>query len=358
MRVLFVCPDMRTGGAERHWATLAGMLRERGVEAGVLCLAEEGALFSDLVRAGVPARCVHMRGRGDLAGLRAALACARPRPDVVVSRGVSGTVVAEAIAGRARAPHLVNEHTPLTASGELLPLQRHQRLLIRAVAPRVDGVIAVARRQVDPLVGLGYRRERIEVIPNGVDPVDTGEGAARLAGAGEFGVLCVSRLQIEKRVELFVSAMAVARLSEPRLRGFVAGDGDRRTQIEPLALRAGVQLLGERSDVPALLEAADAFALSSGAEALPMSILEAMAHGVPVVAPDLGGTTDAVVDGQTGVLVAPGDRGALARALVQLARDPQRARRMGEAGRPRQRERFTAAAMADAYLEALVRVAR
>ena len=55
MRVLFVCPDMRTGGAERHWATLAGMLRERGVEAGVLCLAEEGALFSDLVRAGVPA---------------------------------------------------------------------------------------------------------------------------------------------------------------------------------------------------------------------------------------------------------------------------------------------------------------
>ena len=66
MRLLFVCPDMRTGGAERHWATLVPMLRERGVEAGVLCLAEEGALFSDLVRAGVPARCVHMRGRADL----------------------------------------------------------------------------------------------------------------------------------------------------------------------------------------------------------------------------------------------------------------------------------------------------
>jgi glycosyltransferase involved in cell wall biosynthesis len=358
MRVLFVCPDMRTGGAERHWATLAAMLRERGVEAGVLCLADEGALFSDLVRAGVPARCVQMRGRGDLAGLRAALACARPRPDVVVSRGVSGTVVAEAIARRARVPHLVNEHTPLTASGDLLPLQRHQCLLIRAVAPRVDGVIAVARRQVDPLVRLGYRRERIEVIPNGVDPVDPGEDGARLAGGEEFGVLCVSRLQIEKRVELFVSAMAVARLSEPRLRGFVAGDGDRRAQIEPLALHAGVQLLGERSDVPALLEAADAFALSSGAEALPMSILEAMAHGVPVVAPDLGGTADAVVDGETGVLTAPGDRAALARALAQLAGDPQRARQMGEAGRARQREQFTAAAMADAYLEALARVAR
>ena len=57
---------MRTGGAERHWATLRAMLRERGVEAGVLCLSEEGALFGDLVSAGVPARCVHLRGRGDL----------------------------------------------------------------------------------------------------------------------------------------------------------------------------------------------------------------------------------------------------------------------------------------------------
>lgn len=358
MRLLFVCPDMRTGGAERHWLTLLPLLRERGAQAGVLCLAEEGAFFSELARAGVPARCLHMRGRGDLRGLRAALACARPRPDVVVSRGVSGTVVAELIARRARAPHVVNEHTPLLAGGELLGARRHQRLLIRAVAPWVDGVIAVARRQVDALAALGYRRERIEVIPNGIEPLEPGPGGARLAGEGEFGVLCVSRLQIEKRVEQFVSAMAEARRSEPRLRGFVAGDGDRRAQIEPLARRSGVELLGERSDVPALLVAADAFALSSSAEALPMSVLEAMACGLAVVAPDLGGTSDAVVDGQTGLLVEPGDTAALARALVTLARDPEAARRMGEAGRARQRERFTAGAMADAYFEAFERAGR
>ena len=358
MRLLFVCPDMRTGGAERHWATLVPLLRERGAQAGVLCLAEEGAFFSELERSGVPARCVHMRSRGDLRGLRAALACARPRPDVVVSRGVSGTVVGELIAHRAQAPHVVNEHTPLLANGQLLGTRRHQRILIRAVARRVDRVIAVARRQVDPLTGLGYRRERIEVIPNGIDPIEPGSSGARLAGEGDFGVLCVSRLQIEKRVELFVSAIAEARRSEPRLRGFVAGDGDRRAQIEPLARCSGVELLGERSDVPALLEAADAFALSSGAEALPMSVLEAMACGLPVVAPDLGGTSDAVVDGQTGLLVEPGDTAALARAFVRLARDREAARRMGAAGRARQRERFTAGTMADAYLEAFQRVER
>jgi glycosyltransferase involved in cell wall biosynthesis len=358
MRLLFVCPDMRTGGAERHWATLVPMLRELGAEAGVLCLSEEGTFFSDLVRAGVPARCVHMRRGGDLRGLRAALACARPRPDVVISRGVSGTVVADAIARRAGAAHVVNEHTPLLASGELLPLQSHQRLLTKGVAPRVDRVIAVARRQVDPLTRRGYRRERIEVIPNGTDPVELSGAGGRLAGDDEFGVLCVSRLQIEKRVELFVRAVAEARRTEPSLRGFVAGDGDRREQIERLAEGSGVELLGERGDVPTLLEGADAFALSSGAEALPISVLEAMARAVPVVAPDLGGTSDAVVDGQTGRLVRPGDAGQLANALVELARDPERAQRMGEAGRVRQRERFTAAAMAEAYFDAFERVAR
>ena len=201
----------------------------------MLCLSEEGALFGDLVRAGVPARCVHLRGRADARGLRAALACARPRPDVVVSRGVNGLVVAAAIARRARAPHVVNEHTPLQADGELLAPHRHQRLITRALAPRVDAVIAVARRQVDPLVGWGYRRERIRVIPNGIQPVEGSEHTARLAGGDGFAVLCVARLQAEKRVERFVSAMADARRSEPRLRGFVAGDGDRRPYIEPLA---------------------------------------------------------------------------------------------------------------------------
>jgi glycosyltransferase involved in cell wall biosynthesis len=357
MRLLLVCPDMLTGGAQRHWATLVPMLLDRGVEAGVLCLSEEGSLFPDLVRAGVPARCLHMRRGGDLRGLRAALARARPRPDVVISRGVSGTVVAEAIARRAGTPHVVNEHTPLLASGELLPLQRHQRLLIRGVAPRVSRVIAVTRRQVDPLVRRGYRRERIEVISNGIDPVEAGAAAGRLAADGEFAVLCAARLQIEKRVESFVRAVARARRTEPGLRGFVAGDGDRREHIELLAEGSGVELLGERADVPELLERADAFALSSGAEALPISILEAMARGLPVVAPDLGGTADAVVDGQTGRLVTPGDEAQLANALVELARDPERARRMGEAGRARQRERFTAAAMADAYLQAFERVA-
>lgn len=357
MRLLFVCPDMRTGGAERHWATLIPLLAARGAEVGVVCLSAEGALYGALSGAGVPAVCLHMRGRADPRAWRRALGYSRPRPDAVVSRGVSGLLAGEAIALRARAPHVVNEHTPLTADGELLAMRPHQRRLTRLAAPRVDGVIAVARRQVEPLARLGYRRERIEVIANGVAPAPAGPPGRRLAGADEFGVLCAARMQPEKRVDLFVRAIAAARRSQPAIRGFVAGDGSERARVEALAEGSGVALLGARGDVPALLAGADAFALTSEAEALPMSILEAMALGVPVIAPDLGGTSDAVVHGETGLLVAPGDPGAIERAVLELASDPARARRLGAAGRARQRELFTAAAMADAYLGSLERMA-
>jgi glycosyltransferase involved in cell wall biosynthesis len=358
MRLLFVCPDMRTGGAERHWTTLIPRLAERGAEVGVVCLAREGALFGVLERAGVAAVSLDMSARGDPRSWRRALGYARPRPDAVVSRGVSALIVGEAIARRARAPHVVNEHTPLTADGDLLPMRVHQRHITRLAAPGVEWVIAVASRQREPLVRLGYRAERIEVIPNGVDPLDPPAEVGRLAGADEFAVLCLARMQPEKRVDAFVRAVAAARRRDPRIRGFVAGDGDQRAHLERLAAGSGVELLGERSDVAALIAGADAFALTSEAEALPMSILEAMALGRPVIAPDLGGIADAVVPGQTGVLVAPGDTAAIERALLELAADRERARRLGEAGRARQRERFTAAAMVDAYLSSLERLGR
>ena len=106
MRLLFVCPDMRTGGAERHWATLLPALRERGVEVGLLCLTGEGPFYGELRSRGVPVTSIRMRGRFDLAGQRRALACAATRPDAVVSRGVSAQVVGARIARRAGARHV------------------------------------------------------------------------------------------------------------------------------------------------------------------------------------------------------------------------------------------------------------
>jgi glycosyltransferase involved in cell wall biosynthesis len=355
MRLLFVCPDMRTGGAERHWATLAPALARRGAHVRVLCLSDEGGLYGELAAAGVPATCLHMRGRLDPRAWRRALAFAEPRPDAVVTRGVSGQLVGAAIARRAACPHVLNEHTPLTPAGELLPMRRHQRLLTRLVAPRVDHVIAVTRRQIEPLARLGYRRERIEVIANGV--FDSARAPAAPREGDGFTAFYAARLEPEKGVGVFIRGVAAARRSDPRIRGVVAGDGPERRRLERLAAGSGVELLGVRDDVPELMAAADVVALTSEAEALPMSVLEAMANARPVVVTDVGGTAEAVVHGETGLLVPAGDADAVARALLELAVDPDRARRMGEAGRARQRELFDGERMVDGYERALARMA-
>jgi len=214
----------------------------------------------------------------------------------------------------------------------------------------VDDVVAVTERQVPPLEALGYPDTRIAVVANGVfaRDVECVEAAAELDGDG-FAALCVSGLRPEKRVDLFIRAVGEARREYPTITGYVAGEGRERERLEPLAAANGVTLLGARRDVLDLVATADAVCLPSEAEALPMSILEAMALARPVVATDVGGTADQVIDGETGHLVPAGDTAAVTRALLALAADPKGAERMGAAGRERQRERFTGEAMVDGY---------
>jgi glycosyltransferase involved in cell wall biosynthesis len=358
MRLLFVAADMHRGGSERQWATLIPALRERGAEVRLLCLNDEGPLFEELRDQGVPARCLRLAGRADGPALRAALAEAGGHPGAVVTRGVSPQLVGQAIARRAGAAHVLNEHTPLTADGELLPARTHQRLLTGTVAPFVDRVIAVSERQRAPLERLGYRGDRIVVVPNGLFEGDVTVRRERSAvraelglADGDFAVVCVANLRPEKGPWAFADAVQRAREQVPRLRGLLIGDGPEREALE--AREPGVALLGSRGDVPDLIAASDAFCLLSDAEALPMSILEAMALARPVVTTDVGGTAEAVAHAETGLVVRPGDAQAAAAALARLAVQPDWARELGERGRERQRERFSGAAMVDGYERAL-----
>jgi glycosyltransferase involved in cell wall biosynthesis len=352
VRLLFVCPDMRTGGAERHWATLIPELHDRGIAVKLLALADTGPFYDDVEARGVPAECLGLHRHTNPRALRLALSSGSEfEPDVVVTRGVSGQLVGEAIARRSHAVHVMNEHTPLRPDGRLVPPRPHQRALTRLVARRVDGVVAVTQRQVPPLERLGYRRGRIRVVPNGVFERDVQgvEASSELAADG-FSVLCVSGLRREKRVDVFIEAVATARRENPGIRGYVAGEGSERERLERLADGTGVTLLGVRRDVLELIRGANAVCLPSEAEALPMSILEAMALERPVVATDVGGVDDEVVDGETGYVVPAGNPGPVGRALLALAADPERAREMGVAGRRRQRDRFSGEAMVDEYV--------
>ena len=123
------------------------------------------------------------------------------------------------------------------------------------------------------------------------------------------------------------------------------GDGPLRSEVEnqvrALQLKSSVHLLGMRRDIPRLLQASDVLVLSSrGWEGLPLTVLEAMASALPVIASDVGGTREALQDGETGYLYPPGDAATLASLLLRLAGDPALAAAMGRSGLARVRQYF------------------
>jgi glycosyltransferase involved in cell wall biosynthesis len=190
--------------------------------------------------------------------------------------------------------------------------------------------------------GLGFQTSKITVIPSAVESKEAkGTGLRRQIGVREDEVLVtsVARLVERKGHDDLIRASAGLRL-------LFVGDGPYRRRLEG----RGAILAGWRDDIPEVLAASDIVALASRfGEGCPNAVLEAMAAGKAVVATRAGGTPEVVVDGETGLLVRPGDVDGLREALTRLAGDPALRRRMGEAGRARVAERHAVDGMVKAY---------
>jgi glycosyltransferase involved in cell wall biosynthesis len=205
-------------------------------------------------------------------------------------------------------------------------------------------------------------RRRVHVIPNGLDTnrfhTDpcARERLRRELGLGEeFAWLAAGRLIWKKDYGTMLRAMAKQRAGIL----LIAGDGPLRADLEREAgaLRANVRFLGPRDDVPALMNACDGFALSSAVEGLPMVLLEAAASALPAVATDVGGVSEAVANGRTGLVVPPGGAEALAAAMAELAAMPADARaRMGADARERALERFDMRSVARQWTDLYMRL--
>jgi glycosyltransferase involved in cell wall biosynthesis len=360
-RVMFVCPNLETGGAERQWAILILGLFEQGFDLSVMTLDGRGAYFDELRARGVPTGFAALRHRADPVGLARAAWLGRARSSTVVTFSLSAHVVGHVLARRHGAAHVVTEH----AVAELVPTRRHQRLLIRPIRPRASSVVAVSASQVEYLVSEGYPRDAIRVIPNGVatdPPVRDREAVRAELGVepGDFLAVLMAWLRPEKRAAAFVEQVTAARSVEPRVKGLVVGDGSDYEAVARAAAQSGgaVRMLGGRADAVDIMHAADVVCLTSVTEALPMSVLEAMSVARPVIATRVGGVPEAVEDGKTGILIPPDRVSEVAPALVSLARDPARANRLGSAGRARQQQLFSSEAMTRGYADLLTDLAR
>jgi glycosyltransferase involved in cell wall biosynthesis len=358
--VTFVCSELIFGGAERAWTFLLPGLAERGFAVQALTLKGEGPFFADLRSRGISVTNAQMCRRSDLAGIRRALRVVRAGSDLLVSQNVNAQALGVLLAKAARVPHVTIDQTPPGIS-----IRRYQELLVKGVARTVDLVIGVSPAQLPRFRELGFASDRIVIVPNGVEePTPKADRSSTRADLGlddtDVAIMLVADLRPQKEAHVFVDAVRRAHACDPRIKGVVVGGGPDYELVRSAAAGSGgaLQALGPRTDVAELVNAADVSCLSSSSEGLPFALLEAMSLAKPVVATEVDGITDAVVHEETGILVPTGDPVAFADALLALAADRERMRRLGEAGRARYEEHFTAARMADAYAAVLGAVLR
>jgi glycosyltransferase involved in cell wall biosynthesis len=271
------------------------------------------------------------------------------RPHIVHTHTAKAGTVGRLAARLARVPLVVHTyHGHVLHSYFSSAKTRFFLAIERWLARRTDRLLTVSERVRQELLDLGVGSpKRLTVIPLGLEldrflTCESLRGQLRAElGTGPETLLVgiVARLVPIKRHEWFLEAAVKVTQRYPGCQFLLVGDGERRQELEEFVRQLGldgqVRFLGWQRDLERIYADLDLVALTSANEGSPVSLIEAMAAGRPVVSTRVGGVPDLVENGVAGLLVPPGDPAALAEAMTTLLADPQRRRLMGQAGRER-----------------------
>jgi glycosyltransferase involved in cell wall biosynthesis len=352
VRVLHSTKVQGVGGAERHLLTLLPALRERGIDAQFLsldaggdaqrfhrALAERGILY-ERVACGAD---VSPRLARDVVR-----ATRRAGPDLIHTHMVHADVYGSIAAHTLRRPFVSTRHN------DDRYLLGPFRYVDRAFMHGVSRIVAISDAVQEFHIRAGLPEAKLVTIHYGLDDAP---GAPSERTPADVGippdaplVLAVGRLIEQKDHETLLRAFARVRVGHPDARLAILGWGrlepELRTLVSTLGLD-GAAFLPGRVEPRDWLERADVFAHTSRWEGFGIVLLEAMLGGLPTVATRVSAVPEIVVDGETGLLVPPGDADAVAGALSRLLDDPALRRRLGEAALARVRAEFSVARMVD-----------
>ena len=349
IRVAYLIVDLEIGGAQRVLERLVTHLDAKRFHAIVVSLKAEGPLVHAFVQKGVRVVCLRMRGPRDALSLLGLVEILRDfRPHVLHTFMFHANVVGRVCGRVAGVPHIITSIHGMETRFYHLPLER----LTWRFSDRVLFVADAIRRWAARAAGI--QGAGTDVVYNGVpEPIATRPGIRTELGIQRARVVATAgRLVPRKGMRTFLQTAAILAPKFPDVTFVVLGggelDGVLRELSRQLGIESRVHFAGWRDDVTRALVGAEAFVYASRyGEGLPTVVVEAMMAGVPVVATDVAGTREAVVDGETGILLGTRTPQTVADAVASLLSDPARARAMGEKGRERARERFSVEAMVD-----------
>lgn len=339
--ILFIVTSLAYGGAETQMVRMALRLKSRGWEVRVVSLMPPKAYVKELESAGIQVVSLYIQKKplDPRPILRLVWLIRSWQPNIVHSFMVHANFFARLACLLAPVPVLICSARSIDEGGQL------RELLYRLTDPLCDISTQVCRACLERYVQIGaVPRNKIRYIPNGVDitrfrpDLDARKRLREDLGIEDaFVWLAVGRFDILKDYPNLFRAFSHVIHEMPKTLLVIVGDGLLRPAMEEIArdlrVKDRIKFLGICRNIPELMNAADAYVISSSQEGMANVLLEAGATGLPIVATDVGGNHEVVLDGRTGFLVPPKDSGALSKAMLRLMdlTDEER-RRMGEAG--------------------------
>lgn len=353
--ILHLSSTSGPGGAEMIVRRLAVSLDKTRFRS-VVCLFRPGWLGDACREASLPTYVVGMNGAVDLHWFRDVADLLKKEQVAAIhahefTANTYGTALGK----------LVNVPVVATIHGKNYYCEQAKRRIAYRCVGRMSTMVAVSDDLRQFLVErVGIARKRVRVIYNGVDvsapsdPVQLTRVRSELElGRWETVIGAVGSLYPVKGHKYLIRALPSILKEYPKTLLLIVGRGELENELKAevvrLNLQDHVQFLGFRNDIHTLLCLMNIFVMPSLSEGLSMAILEAMAAGLPIVATNVGGNPEIVLDGETGFLVPPESSDILAERVVNLLRDPRRARDFGDRGKRRVAERFSLSAMVEAY---------
>ena len=349
-RVLYLVTRGERGGAQAHVLHLATTMKSHFEV--VVATGERGFLVDECISRGIPVHIVHNLQRDinflsdTLSFLQIVWLLRKVRPDIVHAHTFKAGLIGRFAAARLGIPSIYTVHMwPFELSDSPSSWRLFGPPIERLSATWCDRIIAVSSTgaEIGERHGIG-QRQKITWIHNGIPDC---EERASVDSTGPPVITMVARFTEPKYQELLLRAFAKIPAG-PILR--LVGDGPKRAEAERLAKDLGIAdrtvFMGSRSDIPELLASSQIFVLASRSELFPISILEAMRAGLPIVASNVGGVPEAVINNHSGLLVPTESVNAMAQAIEKLLSDRELRIRLGRAARLRFEEHFSSTRMA------------
>jgi len=341
IKVLLLIPTLDRSGAEKQLTHLAIGLPRDEFDVEVVALTRGGPYEEQLKAAGIPLTIIGKRWKFDPFALRRLRKLiGEKQPDILhtwlfAANAYGRIAVGSRVAGNTAPRVVVSERCVDSWKANW------QLWFDRKLAPRTDRLTGNSQAVADFYADLGFPRDRLLVIPNGIEPA-TGSTRTRQSVCDEFEfpvdskiIGCVGRLAPQKRVSDLIWAIELLQSLQPTSRLLIIGEGPQRKELEDFArnirLSDVVRFAGHRSDVSSIIPHMDLFCLASDFEGQSNSLMEAMANCLPVVVSNIAPNLELVEHEKTGLVVPVGDRPAFTRAFNQLIKDESLADSLGTA---------------------------